>query len=80
MHHYKKFVVITAFLLINCNPAIAGEIFHWVDADGVSHFSDWAPADNSVEVSKLIVSNSNPPGYDPNEDQNSILGQAERMN
>jgi hypothetical protein len=80
MRRYKTFLVAAFFLLCNANPAVAGEIFHWVDADGVMHFSDWAPADNNVEVSKVFVSNSNPPDYDPDADQNSILGQAERTN
>lgn len=60
--------------------SVGSEIFHWVDEDGVLNFSDWAPADNTVEVSKLVVSNSNPPDYDPNEDRNSVIEQAERVN
>ena len=80
MHNYKKYLFATAFLLLSGSPAIADEIFHWVDEDGVLHFSDWAPKNSDAEVIKMIVSNSNPPGYDPNEDQNSILGQAERVN
>ena len=66
--------------LIIGNPAFGGEIFHWVDEDGVRHFSEWAPENSSAEVSKLVVKDFNPPGYDPNEDQNSTLVQAERMN
>ena len=82
MRRYKRNVIAVVFVLLLGNgiPSFADEIFHWVDEDGVLHFSDWAPKNNGVEVSKLIVGNSNPPGYDPNEDQNSILGQAERMN
>jgi hypothetical protein len=79
---YTKYLIATSCLasLILGNAALGGEIFHWVDDNGISHFSDWAPKDSNVEVTKLIVSDANPPGYDPNEDQNSILGQAERMN
>jgi hypothetical protein len=65
---------------IGTGNASGSEIFHWVDEDGVLTFSDWAPENSNVEVSKLVVSNSNPPGYDPNEDQNSVLEQAERTN
>ncbi len=74
------FTITCLISLIIGNPAFGGEIFHWVDEDGVRHFSEWAPENSNAEVSKLIVRNSNPPGYDPNEDQNSILVQAERMN
>ena len=79
--HMKYLIAISCLTsLVLGNPALGGEIFHWVDEDGVLNFSDWAPADNNVEVAKLVVSNSNPPDYDPGEDQNSILEQAERMN
>jgi hypothetical protein len=81
MRRYSKYLVTTSlFVLITTKSSLGGEIFHWVDEDGVLNFSDWAPEDSSIEVSKLVVSKSNPPGYDPNEDQNSILEQAERTN
>ena len=51
-----------------------------MDEDGILNFSDWAPENSNVEVARLIVSNANPPAYDPSEDQNSILEQTERMN
>ena len=80
-HHARLLIASTCLIsLILGNPAFASEIFHWVDEDGVLNFSDWAPENNNVEVAKLVVSNANPPGYDPSEDQNSILEQAERMN
>jgi hypothetical protein len=76
----KAYLSSLLVLLFSADSIIAGEIFHWVDEDGVLNFSDWAPTDNTVEVSKLVVSNSNPPGYDPSEDRNSVLEQAGRMN
>ncbi len=81
-NRYKTypFIVVCMIPFFGASSSSGGEIFHWVDEDGVLTFSDWAPADNTVEVSKLVVSNSNPPGYDPNEDQNSVLEQAERTN
>lgn len=82
MSHYTRyaFTITCLISLIIGNPTFGGEIFHWVDEDGVRHFSQWAPENSSSEVSTLVVRNSNPPGYDPNDDQNSILVQAERMN
>jgi hypothetical protein len=78
----QKCLISAACLLLfgNGMPSFADEIFHWVDEDGVLHFSDWAPKNSDAEVIKVIVSNSNPPGYDPTADQNSVLEQAERMN
>lgn len=82
MGRYTKDVLTLGCLIsvIVGYPALGGEIFHWVDEDGVRHFSEAEPKNSSAEVSKLIVRNSNPPGYDPNEDQNSILVQAKRTN
>ncbi len=82
MGHDQKFkVVIICFLLVVVSdPAVGGEIYHWVDEDGVMHFSEWVPNINTVEVSRLTVTNSNPPDYDPREDQYSIRNQAERTN
>jgi hypothetical protein len=82
MRRYNRLTLATVCLIffISGDPAASSEIFHWVDEDGVLNFSDWAPENSDVEVAKLVVSNSNPPGYDPNEDQSSILEQAERMN
>ena len=79
-HTKQVFATICLISLIIGDVAFGGEIFHWVDEDGVLNFSDWAPENSNVEVAKLVVSNSNPPGYDPNEDQSSILEQAVRIN
>ena len=82
MRHHARLLIASIYVisLVLGNQAFAGEIFHWVDEDGVLNFSDWAPENNNVKVAKLVVSNANPPGYDPSEDQNSILEQAERVN
>ena len=60
--------------------AFGSEIFHWVDEDGILHYSDWAPTNTDIEVRKVVISESNPPDYDPDEDPNSILDQASRTN
>jgi hypothetical protein len=57
----------------------AADVFHWIDENGVMHFSQWAP-DDVNDVSKLVVHAKNPPGYDPLEDPYSIRNQAERTN
>jgi hypothetical protein len=81
MRRYTKNMLVMIWIsFFIVTPAPGSEIFHWVDEDGVLNFSDWAPENSNVEVAKLVVSNSNPPGYDPDEDQNSVLGQADRMN
>ena len=56
----------------------AGEIYKWVDEDGVVHFSDTKPADDT-EVESLYLGKTNPPDYDPSKDPYSITNQAERI-
>ena len=81
VHDQKSVVVVILFLsIVVSGQAIGGEIYHWVDEDGVMYFSEWAPKTSTVEVSRLTVTNSNPLGYDPREDPSSILSQAERTN
>ena len=62
------------------NAATADEIFRWVDDEGIVHFSQWAPPEDSDNVASLIVHSTNPPDYDPANDPYSISNQAERTN
>lgn len=80
MGHKQKIVVVVSFilLLVVSNRTAGGEIYHWVDEDGVMYFSDWAPYPSVSGVSRLTVANTNPPDYDPREDRSSINSQAER--
>lgn len=61
------------------NHVRAAEVFHWVDENGVVHFSQWAP-DDVTNISTVVVSNDNPSGYDPLQDPYSVRNQAERVN
>ena len=77
----KNTGVVVFFLLLAFNdPAIGGEIFRWVDEDGVVTFSDSAPSNATVEISRRTITKTNPPDYDPLDDQFSISRQAERTN
>jgi len=72
----------TAFILSTAamaGPAIAAEIYQWIDDEGVVHFSDAKPARREV-FKTLYVDVANPPGYEPSEDPYSILNQAKRTN
>jgi len=46
----------------------ATEVYQWTDANGVVHFSQWAPTAPEKDVSKLDVDGSQPAGYNPEED------------
>ena len=69
-----------AFLaLLASFPAMATEIYHWVDENGVSNFSSTAPPGLAEEVNKMTLEDTTPPDYDPEEDRYGVAAQAERM-
>jgi hypothetical protein len=58
---------------------LATEVYHWVDENGVSHYSQNAPGADVAGVSKMILEDTTPPDYDPEEDIYGVEAQAERM-
>jgi len=60
-------------------PVLATEVYHWVDEDGVSHYSQSAPGADVAGVSKMILEDTTPPDYDPEEDRYGVKAQAELM-
>ena len=69
------------FLLAFCAsmPVLATEVYHWVDENGVSHYSQNAPPGDVPGVSTMILEDTTPPDYDPEEDRYGVEAQAERM-
>jgi len=59
--------------------AQAEAIFHWVDANGVHHFSQSPPPDGSGEVRTMEVNGSQPASYDPEEDRYNLAAQEATM-
>jgi len=60
-------------------PALAVDIYQWVDENGVINFSHVRPADERLAVTEVILAETNPPDFDPEEDRYGIEAQAERM-
>lgn len=58
---------------------LAGPIYHWVDENGVHHYTETAPATRSVEVEMVTVKDTRSPDYDPEQDIYNVAAQAERM-
>ena len=71
-------ILLLAGLQVAVGPASAAEVYRWVDGKGVIHFSDTLPEQAGAKVERLVVTDRNPPDYDPAEDPNSIMNQAER--
>jgi len=61
------------------SPAVATEIYRWVDENGVANFSSTAPPGDVGGVSKMNLEDTTPPDYDPEKDVFDVEGQAERM-
>ena len=57
----------------------ATEVYRWVDADGVVHFSQTAPPQSVDGVSRETLHNDRPSDYDPSQDIYDVAGQRERM-
>lgn len=74
---------ISATLIMLCclsdSPVHAAEIFRWVDAEGVVHFSDTAPKSSTSAVARITVDAANSPDYVPGNNEHAILRQAERI-
>jgi hypothetical protein len=62
-----------------CAVAEGTEVYHWVDENGVSHFTQSAPSGEVSGVKKMTVEDTAPPGYDPDEDRYGVAQQQERM-
>lgn len=69
-----------AFLAMIASPlTLGGEVYHWLDENGVPNFSQRQPGEEVEGVSRLILPDTTPPDYDPDEDRYDIEAQAERM-
>ncbi len=61
-------------------PAVmADQIYHWVDEQGINHYSQSPPPEAASPVETLEVDGSQPDSYDPNEDRYNVAAQAEAM-
>ena len=72
-------ITVVSLALLTAFPALATEVYHWVDENGVSHFSQNAPASNVEGVKTVTLDDTAPPDYDPEEDRYGVAAQAERM-
>ena len=59
-------------------PLRAVEVYQWVDENGVTHFSQFAPADPAAEVNKRTLADETP-RVDPEEDRYAVEQTAKDM-
>jgi hypothetical protein len=64
---------------LGISSGFAYEVYHWVDENGVAHYSQDKPADSVPGVRILQLEDTTPAGFDPEEDRYGVEQQAERM-
>ncbi|MDH3446645.1 MAG: DUF4124 domain-containing protein [Gammaproteobacteria bacterium] len=74
-----KQMAIVTFVACLSNLAAAAVIHKWVDADGVTHYSDEAPATAEIPVTEIDVPPAQAASGDATEGYYSITNQWERM-
>jgi len=55
-------ITLVVLATIVSSKAPASEIYHWVDENGVQHFSQYRPSDDTPNVSTQKLEDSAPPG------------------
>jgi len=66
-------------VLAAAGSAFATEIYHWVDENGVPHYSQNAPPGAVDGVETMSLENTAPADNDPEEDIYGVEAQAQRM-
>lgn len=70
-------VAIAAMILLPLSLS-AGPIYHWVDDDGVHHYTESPPPEKSDEVSTVAVDDTLPQDYEPDQDIYNVAQTTER--
>lgn len=61
---YLKSILLLVVFTLMSNPASAGKIYKWVDAEGVTHYTQHPPKDQSIEKEQIKIKNKKPHGAD----------------
>lgn len=72
-------IIFILAVAMGISSGYAYEVYHWVDENGVPHYSQERPDENIAGVRKLQLEDTTPPDYDPEEDRYGVEEQAERM-
>jgi len=77
----KKFsgLAISCLAVLSMTHATAEPIFTWIDRDGVTHFSEIPPEDDSVESFLIDLEQAPAAGPAQDNDHFSVVNQMERM-
>lgn len=74
LHLKMLTIVLTAATL--ASPVSAGEVYKWVDSEGVVHYSDQKPSDRNASRMGISTTSSRPPASEPS---SQLQQQVERL-
>ena len=66
-------------LLLAAPAVLATEIYHWVDKDGVPHYSQNPPPSDTSGVNRMKLEDTSPANPDSEEDLYNVEAQQKRM-
>lgn len=75
-------LIVAYILLISMIASAAAEsveVYHWVDENGVAHYSQEKPADAAPGIKKIQLEDTRPADFDAEEDRYGVEEQAMRM-
>jgi len=73
------FLMLTGLVFLASPSAFSYELYHWVDENGVSNYSQVAPTAEVPNVSKQTLEDTTPTDYDPEADIYGVKENAEQM-
>ena len=66
-------------LLLSPTSLFANSIFHWVDENGVHHYTESPPPSDIRDVSQVAIEDTRSSDYEPGQDIYNVAEQQERM-
>lgn len=76
----RVFMAVTGMLaIVAAGAAMSAEIFHWIDENGVHHYSQTAPDRDTQGVRTMELQKPGQGNYDPEADIYGVEAQQERM-
>ena len=78
-NHAVKIITLVLITFIANTKLLASDIYHWVDENGVSHYSQYQPGDDTPNVSTQKLENTAPPGNGEVEDVYNVAAHEKHM-
>ncbi len=78
-HRVNIIFMLALLALIACTKVTASEIYHWVDKDGVAHYSQYPPGSDTTNVSQQKMENKAPQNKDEAQDVYNVEAHQKHM-